>query len=183
MKEMRIEDLLLYDSNKGKYLEGKLLVDAITPILGTTTIIEDSNNHVIPVVFYDFLLGGLNGEDAVAITLAKIPKGSRIRIAEPFMKVFRDITIISDISESVVNEDIALTNVKTQGNIMVKKKMYNAAIDVYITGIRKADLVPTLFSNESQTFASENDWERSLANAAGLVTKRHLAWCQRMIIL
>jgi hypothetical protein len=131
MKEMRIEDLLLYDSNKGKYLEGKLLVDAITPILGTTTIIEDSNNHVIPVVFYDFLLGGLNGEDAVAITLAKIPKGSRIRIAEPFMKVFRDITIISDISESVVNEDIALTNVKTQGNIMVKKKVYNAAIDVY----------------------------------------------------
>mmetsp|Transcript_27043 Transcript_27043/g.57962 ORF Transcript_27043/g.57962 Transcript_27043/m.57962 type:complete len:767 (+) Transcript_27043:44-2344(+) len=184
LKKMPIKDLKLYETNQGKYLEGKILVDPFTPMVGTITILEDSNGDVILVALYNLLPDGLHGEDSVAVASAKIPKGGTIRIAEPYMKVFRDgsrgiriddpsdiFMIVGDGSDSV-NEDVALANAKALGNSLVQKKMYNAASDAYIDGIRKASLVPTLLSNRSQAYAMAKDWENSLADAAASLTMR-----------
>jgi hypothetical protein len=80
----------LYDSNKGSYLEGILLVEPFTPMVGATTILQDSNGDVILVALYNFLPDGLHGEESVPIASMKIPKGGRTKIAAPCMKVFRD---------------------------------------------------------------------------------------------
>jgi tetratricopeptide (TPR) repeat protein len=185
LSKISIKDLVLYDSHSGKYVEGKLIVDPFTPFVGTTTILEDSNGDVILVALYNFLPDGLYGKESDPVSAAKLPKGCTVRISEPFLKVFQDgsrgirvdnpndITVISSgIEGNVIKEEELLISAKNTGNRLVKEKMYNAAGDAYVTGIRKADLVPTLLSNRSQAYAMMNDWERSLADAAASLTMR-----------
>mmetsp|Transcript_11305 Transcript_11305/g.24868 ORF Transcript_11305/g.24868 Transcript_11305/m.24868 type:complete len:772 (-) Transcript_11305:116-2431(-) len=186
LTQISIKDLKLYDAHEGKYIEGKLLVEPFTPVVGTTTILEDSNGDVILLALYNFLPDGLHGRESIPVASGKIPKGCSIRIAEPFQKVFRDgsrgiriddpndISVISseDGKDVTAGEEILLSRAKMSGNGLVQKKMYNAASEAYINGIRKADLVPTLLSNRSQAYAMIEDWGRSLADAAASLTMR-----------
>lgn len=70
-----------------------MITGPFTPIVGTTTIPEDSNGDTVLVVLYNFLPDGLHGDQSAALASAKIPKGCTVRIAEPFLKVFRDGSI------------------------------------------------------------------------------------------
>lgn len=65
-----------------------------------------------------------------------------------------------------MDENRLLLSAKNSGNALVQKKMYNAASEAYIAGIRQASLIPTLLSNRSQSYAMMNEWEKSLADAA-----------------
>ena len=185
LTKIAIKDLLLYDGHEGNYIEGKLLVDPFTPMVGTTTILEDSNGDVILMALYNFLPDGLHGPESNPVASAKIPKGCTIRIVEPFQKVFRDgsrgirvdnpndISVISEAGDGrVFDEESFLSRAKMAGNGLVQKKMYSAASDTYMNGIRKADLVPTLLSNRSQAYAMLGDWGLSLADAAASLTMR-----------
>ncbi len=184
LSQINIKDLVLYDSNEGKYIEGKLLVEPFTPKVGTTTILEDSNGDVILMALYNFLPDGLYGRESVPLASSKLPMGANVRIAGPFLKIFQDgsrgiridnpndISVISSgISASrSEDEEKLLLSAKNSGNALVQKKMYNAASEAYISGIRQADMVPTLLSNRSQAYAMMNDWTRSLADAAASLT-------------
>ena len=143
------------------------------------------NGDVILVALYNFLPDGLYGRESDPVANAKIPKECIVRIAEPFQKVFQDgsrgiridnpndITVISSgIKATLIDEEKILISAKNTGNGLVQKKMYNAASEAYINGIRKAELVPTLLSNRSQAYAMMNDWEHSLADAAASLTMR-----------
>ena len=166
---------------KAKLTGAILLVEPFTPYVGTTTILEDSNGDVILVALYNFLPDGLYGRESDPV----VPKGCIVRIAEPFQKVFQDgsrgiridnpndITVVSSgIEDTLIDEEKFLISAKNTGNGLVQKKMYNAASEAYISGIRRAELVPTLLSNRSQAYAMMNDWERSLADAAASLTMR-----------
>jgi len=185
LTKIEIKDLVLYDGHEGKYIEGKLLIDPFTPMVGTTTILEDSNGDVVLVALYNFLPDGLCGQESNPVASAKIPKGCTLRIVEPFQKVFRDgsrgirvdnpndISVISDGDDSrLLDEESLLAKAKAAGNEFVQKKMYIAAGEVYLDGIRKADLVPTLLSNRSQAYAMLDNWGRSLEDAAASLTMR-----------
>ncbi|KAL3775629.1 hypothetical protein ACHAWO_001896 [Cyclotella atomus] len=174
----------LYDSNKGSYLEGILLVESFIPMVGTTTILQDSNGDVILVALYNFLPDGLHGEESVPIASMKIPKGGRTKIAAPCMKVFRDgsrgiridnpsdIQLLTENVDDNNDEVSAPLQAKKLGNDLVAKKMYDAASDAYIGGLRKAIMVPTLLSNRSQAHAMLEEWEHSMADAeASLVIR------------
>jgi hypothetical protein len=183
--QINIKDLVLYDSNEGTYIEGKLLVEPFTPRVATTTILEDSNGDVILVALYNFLPDGLYGRESIPLASSKLPMGATVRIAGPFLKIFQDgsrgiridnpndVSIVSSgTSAASRSEDVdkLLLSAKNSGNALVLKKMYNAASEAYIAGIRQADMVPTLLSNRSQAYAMMNDWERSLADAAASLT-------------
>ncbi|KAL7546287.1 hypothetical protein ACHAWF_009619 [Thalassiosira exigua] len=184
LKRIFVRDLKLYDSHEGAYLEGKLLVDPFTPMVGTTTIMEDSNGDVILIALYNFLPEGLHGDESVPVASAKIPKGSTVRILAPFVKVFRDgsrgiridnpneITMISDANSGLKDEGSILSRAKEVGNQLVDTKKYLSASEAYIGGIRAAEMVPTILSNRSQTYAMLGDWKRSLADAAASLTMR-----------
>eukprot|EP00956_Cyclotella_meneghiniana_P042069 scaffold248346_cov46-Cyclotella_meneghiniana.AAC.1 len=184
LEKIQIKDIKLYESSAGKYLEGTLLVDPFTPMVGTTTFLEDSNGDVILLALYNFLPDGLYGEAAVPIASQKIPKGGKIKIAAPFMKIFRDgsrgiridnpndIIVSSGNENAVTDEGPALLQAKKLGNDFVAKKLYNVATDAYIGGLRKANLVPTLLSNRSQVYAMLGEWESSLADAAASLVIR-----------
>jgi len=185
LTQVFVRDLKLYDSYESMYIEGKLLIEPFTPMVGTTTILEDSNGDVILVALYNFLPEGLFGEESVPVASAKIPKGATVRIAAPFMKVFRDgsrgLRIdnpneISVISSGKANgegsERQLLLEAKNAGNQLVKTQKYLSAMEAYIGGLRSAEVVPTILSNRSQAYAMLGDWGRSLADAAASLTIR-----------
>ena len=185
MTQIHVKDLKLYDSYESKYLEGKLLIDPFTPMVGTTTILEDANGDVILIALYNFLPEGLYGEESVPVASAKIPKGSTVRIAAPFMKVFRDgsrglridnpneISVVSSSDkEKKGSEQNLLLEAKKAGNELVKTKKYLSASEAYIGGIRSAEVIPTILSNRSQAYAMLGDWGKSLADAAASLTMR-----------
>lgn len=191
LKPLMIRDLKLFDSNVGTFIEGKLLIEPFTPMVGCTTIMEDKNGDVLLIALYNFLPDGVSGSDADAIASAKLPKGSTVRISEPFLKVFKDgsrgvrIDNASDITvvlqDKVTNKDESLEKAKANGNSYFQKKMYLAAIDSYVDGLRKAEFVPTLLSNRSQAFINMHDWKNALADAAASLTIRpgcKKTWCR-----
>jgi len=153
-------------------------------MVGTTTILEDSHGDVILVALYNFLPEGLYGEESVPIASTKIPKGATVRIAAPFMKVFRDgsrglridnpneISVISSGKANGGSERKLLLEAKNAGNQLVKTQKYLSAIEAYIGGIRAAEVVPTILSNRSQAYAKLGDWGKSLADAAASLTIR-----------
>ena len=186
LSQLFVKDLKLYDSYESMYIEGELLIDPFTPMVGTTTILEDSHGDVILVALYNFLPEGLYGDESVPVASAKIPKGATVRIAAPFMKVFRDgsrglridnpneISVVSacQVKGGEGSEREVLLEAKNAGNQLVKKKKYLSAIEAYIGGLRAADVIPTILSNRSQAYAKLGEWEKSLADAAASLTIR-----------
>ena len=185
LTQIFVKDLKLYDSHESMYIEGRLLIEPFTPMVGTTTILEDSNGDVVLIALYNFLPEGLFGEESVPVASAKIPKEASVRITAPFMKVFRDgsrgLRIdnpneISVISAGKVNggkgEKQVLIEAKKAGNQLVKTQKYLSASEAYIGGLRAAEVIPTILSNRSQAYAMLGDWGRSLADAAASLTIR-----------
>jgi hypothetical protein len=89
---------------------------------------------------------------------------------KPIIRINNPTVISSGIEDTLIDEETLLISAKNTGNGLVQVKMYNAASEAYINGIRKAELVPTLLSNRSQACAMTNDWDRSLADAAASLT-------------
>ena len=182
LKPVSIRDLKIFESNRGTFLEGTLLIEPFTPMVGCTTIMEDKNGDVLLVALYNFLPAGVSGSDADPIASAKIPKGCKVRIAEPFLKVFKDgsrgvrIDNPSDITVVVQPQsrgrDEMLEKFKADGNALFQKKLYLGAIECYINGLRSAEFVPTLLSNRSQAFIMVKDWKNAFADAAASLTIR-----------
>ena len=46
-KKIDVSDLKSYEQNRGRYIEGVLLTDPFTPIIGTTTVLEDCNGDAV----------------------------------------------------------------------------------------------------------------------------------------
>ncbi|KAL7466782.1 hypothetical protein ACHAXS_007064 [Conticribra weissflogii] len=197
LRKVNIRDLKLYDSDDGTYVEGTLLVDPFTPMVGTTTILEDGHGDVVLVACYNFLPDGVWGPDSVPLAAEKgLGNGNTIRIKGAWLKLFRDgsrgiriddpndIFVVSDneagggggggrgSTRSERDEDAALSRAKDSGNDFFRKKMYLAAAEAYLAGMRKATMVPILLSNRSQAFASAGKWEDSLADAAASLAMR-----------
>lgn len=184
LNSISICDLKLYGSNEGGYIEGRLIVDPFTPIVGTTTVLEDSNGDVVPVVLYNFLPGGLHGEASNALACMKFPKGCKVRIAEPLFKVFRDgsrgirvddpneikVTMNQDDMMSGKKEEDALIHAGIMGNLLAEKKMHLSACEAYILGLRRAYTVAALLSDRSQAYAKLGNWGRSFMDAAASLT-------------
>jgi hypothetical protein len=88
LKRVSIRELKLFAPMEGSMLlEGRLICDPFTPAVGCTSLLEDDNGDVILIALYNFLPEGAVDEVADSIANSKIPKSSRIRIAEPFLKI------------------------------------------------------------------------------------------------
>lgn len=52
LNEMNICDLDLYSANRGRFIQGKIIVQPCAPIVGIIFILEDSRGDVLPVALY-----------------------------------------------------------------------------------------------------------------------------------
>ena len=58
--------------------------------VGISTILEDAAGDHIQLGLYNQLPGGAVGPRSVKLAQRHFPKGAHVRIAEPFLKIFRD---------------------------------------------------------------------------------------------
>lgn len=197
-QKITISDLKLFESCKGCVLEGTLVTDSFTPIVGTSTLLEDERGNVIKITLYNFLPSGVSGDDANALGKQMLPKGSRVKIAEPFYKIFRDgsrgirvddpneIQVICSPKskqqptshknnigkgDSREHQEEILLHGKQEANRLFEKKLYFAASESYIQLLRGDDgFISTLLSNRAQASIQLGEWTEALCDAAASLT-------------
>jgi hypothetical protein len=84
-----IRDLNIFETAEGKVLEGTIVTSPIV-MVGITTFLEDSNGDVIQLGLYNQLSNTRPGYSGIAQAVVMFPKGTRLAIAEPFLKIFHD---------------------------------------------------------------------------------------------
>lgn len=180
LKQIRFQDLSLFKTSKGCFVEGTIVGEAIQPIVGGTTLIQEKEGDVLLVCFYNLLPDGMNGKAAEELLKVELPMGATLRVAEPFFKIFGDgqrgVRVDNPNEMEVFSKQGKVVDViyaKKQGNDFVAKKRYNAAIDSYLSGIRHStDMVPTILSNRCQAFIKLEKWGPAFCDAAASLTIR-----------
>jgi hypothetical protein len=61
LQKINISDLKLFESCKGCVLEGTLVTDTFTPMVGTTTLLEDGQGNIVKICLYNFFTSGCFG--------------------------------------------------------------------------------------------------------------------------
>lgn len=180
LDRIQIKDLELFRPNPGVFLDGTLVTDPSVAMIGCTTRLEDDDGQVIFVAFYNILPDGVKGEERSALACEIISKGSRIRIAEPFYKIFQDgtrgIRVDNPFELKVISSagkySVDLEEKKASGNALFADKSFDGAIEMYLTGLKMDDLTATLLSNRSQTHLELGDYALALADASASLTMR-----------
>jgi tetratricopeptide (TPR) repeat protein len=186
LQQISFSDLVLYHTAKGKYIEGKIVGEAIQPIVGGTVLIQEQDTQkTMLICFYNLLPDGISGADAEPYLKAEFPMGATLRVAEPFSKIFNDgqrgvrvdtpseLHVLRDSSDTTSTS--SLTEAKAAGNQYVKQEKYLAATDSYLKGLHsseESEFVATLLSNRSQAHLFMNDWGQALCDAAASLTIR-----------
>jgi len=168
-------DLPLFAVATGRVLQGRLIVDPIV-MIGVTTILEDDRGNIVQLGLYNALPGGATGQTAFEVASKTFPNGARIRIAEPYLKIFRDgnrgvrVDDPADLRVELdrqleVQRDLA--SAKEEGNKLFGKRQFHAAAAEYRRALREcAQDVAVLLSNRAQALLKEERWAPALQDAA-----------------
>lgn len=176
LSSIGVKDLKLFQSCKGKVLTGTLIT-VPSVIKGITTFLKDDEGSAIQIALYNFVPGKMSRLNATEYARKHLPKGTRVSIAEPFMKILVDGNRgvrIDDPREFRTEGDNQsdISTAREDGNEFYKQKMYYAASESYITGLKNEDLVPTLLSNRAQAHIKLEQWPEALVDAAASLTIR-----------
>ena len=187
LRPIEIRDLKLFSGHPGCYVEGTIVGEAIQPMVGGTTLIQDGNGQLLLVCFYNFLPDGIKGVEAEPLLRQKLPMGATLRVAEPFCKIFGDgqrgVRVDNPVEMKVLNNknessqsstaesvENKCNEIKEQGNDFVAQKKYYAATEAYLSGIRCHELVPALLSNRSQALIYLERYGEAFCDAAAALT-------------
>ena len=86
LQQIFIQNLKLFSTAKGKYLEGRLISDPY-PYIGIITYLEDDNGDYVMLDLYNMISLGTNKWELAEL---KFPKGIELKISEPFYKLCQD---------------------------------------------------------------------------------------------
>jgi len=151
LRPIHVDDLKLFQVAKGCVLSGQLVGDPFATV-GVTTLLEDSSGSVVQLGLYNMLPGGPTGRKAFLMAEQMFPKGTKLSIAEPFLKIFQDgnrgvrvddppdVRFEAGEAEGSV---AALDDVRSRGKELVKEKAYAAAATVYWQGLRADRMWPS----------------------------------------
>eukprot|EP00971_Amphidinium_carterae_P025368 500714-Amphidinium_carterae.1 len=93
LRPIGVEDLKLSQVSTGCVLSGRFVVDPV-PMIGVTTLLEDSKGSLVQLGLYNMLPGAPTvrptGKKALLMAEERFPKGTKLSIAEPFFKIFLD---------------------------------------------------------------------------------------------
>ncbi|CAJ1351164.1 unnamed protein product [Effrenium voratum] len=171
------ESLKLFEVAKGCVLVGRLVTDPDAQV-GITTLLEDSAGQLTQLGLYNQLPGGAVGSDALMLADKMFPKGATLRIAEPFMKVFRDgnrgvrvdsphdLRVEPRVSSGKESREAG----RQRGNALFGAGQFQAALTAYWQALRCCEDVAVLFSNRAQAYLKQEHWLEALRDSsAGLL--------------
>ncbi|CAJ1431345.1 unnamed protein product, partial [Effrenium voratum] len=118
------------------------------------------------------------GSDALMLADKMFPKGATLRIAEPFMKVFRDgnrgvrvdsphdLRVEPRVSSGKESREAG----RQRGNALFGAGQFQAALTAYWQALRCCEDVAVLFSNRAQAYLKQEHWLEALRDSsAGLL--------------
>lgn len=147
LREMSVRDLKLFESCKGSVLRGTLVTSPLM-MTGATTFLQDHHGDIIQLGLYNFVPGKMSRLDRFEYVRKHLRKGTRVAIAEPFLKILVKIFYdggrgvrVDDPRELQLGADdtaiLSISSYREEGNAFYKKKMHLAAIEEHRRGCQK----------------------------------------------
>ena len=168
LQQIFIQDLKLFSTAKGKYLEGRLISDPY-PYIGIITYLEDDNGDYVMLDLYNMISLGTNKWE---LAEQKFPKGIKLKISEPFYKIFQDgnrgIRVDSP-NEILIEENkkIDFTLIRAQGKQLFKQGEFLSALKLYTDGLGQLeDTAGIILNNRAQAELKLGENEEALLDSA-----------------
>ena len=168
LQQIFIQDLKLFSTAKGQYLEGRLISDPY-PYIGIITYLEDDNGDYVMLDLYNMISLGTNKWE---LAEQKFPKGIKLKISEPFYKIFQDgnrgIRVDSP-NEILIEENkkIDFTLIRAQGKQLFKQGEFLSALKLYTDGLGQLeDTAGIILNNRAQAELKLEENEEALLDSA-----------------
>ena len=153
---------------KVDYLEGRLIADPI-PYVRIITFLDDDNGDYVKLDLYNMISLGRNKWE---LAERKFPKGAKLKILEPFYKIFKDgergIRVDSP-HEIVIEENsiVEFTLMREQGKEFFKQGEFLSALEIYIDGLAKFEgTAGVILNNRVQKELKLGENEEALLDSA-----------------
>ena len=168
LQQIFIQDLKLFSTAKGQYLEGRLISDPY-PYIGIITYLEDDNGDYVMLDLYNMISLGTNKWE---LAEQKFPKDIKLKISEPFYKIFQDgnrgIRVDSP-NEILIEENnkINFTLIRAQGKELFKQGEFLSALKLYTDGLGQLeDTAGIILNNRAQAELKLEENEEALLDSA-----------------
>ena len=168
LQQVFIQDLKLFSTAKGKYLEGRLISDPY-PYVGIITYLEDDNGDYLMLDLYNMISLGRNKWE---LAEQKFPKGTKLKILEPFYKIFQDgnrgIRVDSP-NEILIEENnkIDFNVIRKKGKELFKQGELLSALRLYTDGLGQLeDTAGIILNNRAQAELKLGENEEALLDSA-----------------
>ena len=171
LQQIYIRDLDLFSTAKGKYLEGDLIADPFV-LSGVTTFLEDDNGDFIQLALFNMISLGPN---QMRVAELKFHKGLRLKISEPFYKIFADGSTgirVDSPNELHLEEKAVKTidKIRAEGKELFKSGELVSALKTYFTGIAQyKDTVSVILNNRAQAELKLEENEEALLDSAAVL--------------
>ncbi|CAJ1375283.1 unnamed protein product [Effrenium voratum] len=150
-------DLPLFMVAKGKVVHCTVIDH---PFVSTAiqVLVEDDQGQLMSLQLYNQLPEGAFGGFSADGVTSKFAKGTKVSIAEPFLKIMNDgyrgirVDAPSDVRVSLVDSD--MTSLKTAGNSAFSKGQFDLAKEQYLAALEvaEAEEITMCLANRAQAF-------------------------------
>ena len=172
LTKVPLANLQLFETAVGKYVEGEIITSPAV-FTASAILIQDEFGEQILVAIYNAIPS--NHPKRFELAEAKFPIGSKIRIAEPFYKIFvagnRGIRVESLTEIQVFNdgEFFDMASIRDKGRTLVKSGDHLGALEVYSEGVSYFTDIVTLLNNRCQTEIRLGEYEEALLDAGAVL--------------
>ena len=172
LTKVPLANLQLFETAVGKYVEGEIITSPVV-FTASAILIQDEFGEQILVAIYNAIPS--NHPKRFELAEAKFPIGSKIRIAEPFYKIFvagnRGIRVESLTEIQVFNdgEFFDMASIRDKGRTLVTSGDHLGALEVYSEGVSYFTDIVTLLNNRCQTEIRLGEYEEALLDAGAVL--------------
>ena len=165
-------NLKLFETAMGKYVEGEIITSPVV-FVGATILVQDEFGDHLQLTLYNAI--PTNHPNRWELAEAKFPIGSKIRVAEPFYKIFVDgnrgvrIESLTEIQVFNDGEFLDMAAIREKGRTLVTSGDFLGALEVYLEGVSYFTDIVTLLNNRCQTEIRLGEFEEALLDAAAVL--------------
>lgn len=168
------EDLVLFSVAKGRVVHCQIIADPFVRV-AVQLLVEDANRQVMQLQLYNQLPDTRGGGRHQVIS--KFAKGTKLSIAEPFLKVMNDgycgirVDTPADVQVSTPVSDVA--SLKASGNSTFSQGYFDLAKEEYIRALQLEEVeeIVIFLANRAQAFLEYDPVEACKDAAAALMLR------------
>eukprot|EP00434_Breviolum_minutum_P035379 symbB.v1.2.031316.t1/scaffold3623.1/size53121/2 len=168
------EDLVLFSVAKGRVVHCEIIADPFVTV-AVQLLVEDANRQVMQLQLYNQLPDTRGGGRHEVIS--KFAKGTKLSIAEPFLKVMNDgyrgirVDTPADVQVSTPVSDMA--SLKASGNSAFSQGYFDLAKEKYICALQLEEVeeIVIFLANRAQAFLEYDPVEACKDAAAALMLR------------